>query len=190
MPLFHVYYRNDDGGPLYGKDSYLTFDPPADGDYLVRITDVRGQQGPDYSYRLSIHPPRPDFHLSMSPEHPNVLRGSSVPINVGIERYDGFDGPVEMKLESLPAGFSAAPGIIAAGADSVTITLAASGDATTPPLPLSGHIRLVGRAWIAGREMMRSVEPDHGVRLLTVLPEPDIRVTTDVRQVTSFCPPM
>lgn len=184
MPLFHLYYRNDDGGPLYGKDSYLTFDPPADGDYIVRITDVRGQQGPDYAYRLSIHPPRPDFRLSMSPEHPNVLRGSSVPVNVGIERYDSFDGPVTVWLEGLPAGFSGAPGTIAAGADSVTLTLSASAGAATPPPSLSSRIRLVGRAEIAGREATRAVEPEKGVRLLTVLPEPDIHVTTDVRRVT------
>jgi hypothetical protein len=184
MPLFHVYYRNDDGGPLYGKDSYLTFDPPADGDYRVRITDVRGQQGPNSTYRLSIHPPRPEFRLSMSPEHPNVLRGSSVPVNVGLERYDGFDGPVEVKLEGLPAGFSAAPGIIAPGADGLTLTLSASAEAATPPLLLSSRIRLVGQAMIAGQKIVRTVEPDHGVRLLTVLPQPDIRVTTDVRQVT------
>jgi hypothetical protein len=184
MPLFHVDYRNDDGGPLYGKDSYLTFDPPADGDYLVRITDVRGLQGPEYAYRLSIHPPRPDFHLSMSPEHPNVLRGSSVPVNVDVEQYDGFDGPVEVRLEGLPAGFSAARGVIAPGSDSVTLTLSASAGAATPSPLLSRRIRLVGRASIAGREVVRAVEPENGVRLLTVLPEPDIRVTTDVRNVT------
>ena len=42
MPVFHLYYRNDDGGPLYGKDSRLFFTAPADGDYVVRIGDVRG----------------------------------------------------------------------------------------------------------------------------------------------------
>ena len=30
-------YRNDDGGPGYGKDSRLVFDPPADGEYQVRM---------------------------------------------------------------------------------------------------------------------------------------------------------
>jgi hypothetical protein len=184
MPLFRLYYQNDDGGGLYGKDSRVTFDPPADGEYVVRLTDVRGQQGADYAYRLSIHPPRPDFKLTLSPENPNVQRGSSVPVTAGIERYDGFDGPVDVRLEGLPPGFSAAPGTIAAGADSAILLLAASPTATTPTLPVPSPIRLVGRAFVGGREVVRAVEPENGVRLLTVLPEPDIRVATDVRQVT------
>jgi hypothetical protein len=184
MPLFHIYYQNDDGGVLHGKDSRLTFDPPADGEYLVRVTDVRGQQGPDFAYRLSIHPLRPDYRLTLSPEHPNLPRGSRAPVTVGIERYDDFGGPVEVRLEGLPAGFSSSSGVIAAGADSATLTLAAGADASTPALPVPSPIRVVGRAKIEGREVLRTVEPEKGVRLITVLPEPDIGVTTDVRQVT------
>lgn len=183
MPVFHLYYQNDDGGVLYGKDSRLTFDPPADGEYLVRISDIRGQQGPDFAYRLSIHPPRPDFRLTTSPDHPNLLRGSSVPVSVGVERYDGFEGPVEVRLEGLPAGFSAAPGVISAGEDSVTLALSAAADAVTPALAIPSPIRVVGRARVGGRDTVRTVEPENGVRLITVLPEPDIRVATDVRRV-------
>ena len=42
MPVFHLNYRNDDGGPMYGRDSRLDFTVPEDGTYLVRIRDVRG----------------------------------------------------------------------------------------------------------------------------------------------------
>ena len=36
MPGYHIYWQNDDGGPpTYEKDSALTFEPPADGEYLV-----------------------------------------------------------------------------------------------------------------------------------------------------------
>ncbi len=45
LPVVTFYYRNDDGGPLYEKDSRLTFTAPADGDYLVCIRDVRGLAG-------------------------------------------------------------------------------------------------------------------------------------------------
>ena len=119
----------------------------------------------------------------MSPEHPNLLRGSSVPVDVEIERYDGFDGPVGVRLEGLPPGFTAAPAVIAAGSDNATMILAAAPDAATSSPPAPGPIRLVGSAGIAGNEVVRTVEPENGVRLLTVLPDPDIRVTTDVRQV-------
>src|ERR1022692_1816295 len=41
-PLGRLPYRNDDGGPGYGKDSRLRFTAPADGEYVVRLRDVRG----------------------------------------------------------------------------------------------------------------------------------------------------
>jgi len=45
FPAVQLNYRNDDGGPGYGKDSQVLFDPPADGDYLVRIGDSTGMGG-------------------------------------------------------------------------------------------------------------------------------------------------
>src|SRR5207237_10127963 len=51
LPVVTLYWRNDDGGPGFGKDSRLAFDPPADGDYQVRVGDARGQGGPRYAFR-------------------------------------------------------------------------------------------------------------------------------------------
>jgi hypothetical protein len=46
LPVFTVYYENDDDAKReLGDDSRLTFTAPADGDYIVRLKDVRGQQG-------------------------------------------------------------------------------------------------------------------------------------------------
>ena len=73
LPLTRLTYRNDDGGPGYGKDSIVHFTAPADGDYLVRIRDVRGLGGDSYAYRLTIREPRPDFRLSVNPRNPNLL---------------------------------------------------------------------------------------------------------------------
>src|SRR5207244_96744 len=63
LPVFTLTYRNDDGGPYCGKDSRLVFDPPAGGDYLVRLSDAYGRSGPEFAYRLTAHPLRPDFVL-------------------------------------------------------------------------------------------------------------------------------
>ncbi len=67
VPPVTLGYRNDDGGPGFGKDSRVTFDPPADGTYLVRVEDVRGLGGPDYGYHVVVRPPHPDY--SISAEH-------------------------------------------------------------------------------------------------------------------------
>ena len=44
-------------GLIHG--AHLVFDPPADGEYLVRVGDSRGQGGPLLAYRLTVRPPRP-----------------------------------------------------------------------------------------------------------------------------------
>ena len=38
--IHRVYYSNDDGGMVVGNDSYLLFNPPADGEYLVNVRET------------------------------------------------------------------------------------------------------------------------------------------------------
>jgi WD40 repeat protein len=182
-PLTRLTYKNDDGGPLFGKDSHLEFTASQDGEYVVRIADTRGQQGEDYAYRLMIHPPRPDFRITMSPEHPSIPRGASVPVTVECERYDEFDGPIEVKVEGLPAGITAATTAIEPGETSATLLFSSAADAKTPALPNPSPIRIVAKAMAGGKEIVRTVEPDNGTRLVTVMPDPDVRVTTDRTEV-------
>ena len=67
LPLVRVHARNDDGGPGFGKDSKLDFTAPADGEYIVRIRDVRASGSEDHAYRLNIREPRADFRLAVTP---------------------------------------------------------------------------------------------------------------------------
>ncbi len=125
MPLTHLLYENDDGGPLYGRDSYLMFTPPSDGDYIVRITDSRGLQGKGFNYKLNIHPPRPDYKISSSPATVTIPKGGREAITVECERFEGFEGPVHIKLEDLPAGYFATESDIEAGENSATLLVSA-----------------------------------------------------------------
>ena len=63
LPVFHLTWRNDDGGPGYGADSRLDFVAPKDGDYILHLKDVRDLEGPDHAYRLSIRDANPDYRL-------------------------------------------------------------------------------------------------------------------------------
>jgi mono/diheme cytochrome c family protein len=155
FPVVTLFYRNDDGGPGYGKDSRLFFDPPADGDYQVRIGDARGEGGSNYAYRLTVRPPRPSFAVSFNPTSPAVWKGSAVPVTVTADRIDGFAGAIEVRLENLPAGFSAPATSIPAGENSTTFALWADPNATTPAK--TAPLKLVARARINGQEVLREV---------------------------------
>lgn len=178
MPVFNIAYRNDDGGPGYGKDSVLFFDPPADGEYRVRVRDARGQGGELFAYRLTVRQPRPDFSVRFNPTAPSVWRGGSVPINVTATRIDGYDGPIHIQLGNLPAGFEAPPSFIEAGQESTTIPLYAMPTAKLPPKP--EMLTLAAKATINGKEVT------HGaIGGAPTLVEPgDIVTTTSVQEVT------
>jgi hypothetical protein len=179
LPVFHVHYRNDDGGPGYDKDSQLFFDAPADGTYTVRVGDARNEGGPNFGYRLTVRPPRPDFTLSFSPTAPNVWKGGAVPVTVTVNRIDGFDGPVQVKLDNLPPGFEAPPTFIEAEQQSTTFALFAGPTAANPP-EKSAPVKLVARATIGGKEVIREVA---GGMPKAVEPG-DLVTTTAVGEVT------
>ena len=180
LPVTHVFYENDDGGPLYGKDSYLEFTPPTTGDYLVRLTDTRGLAGPDYTYRLTLHAPRPDFKLSLNPPAFAVPQDGALPISVECERYDGFEGAITVRLEGLPPGFSATETTIEAGETSASLLVMAAKGASVPTLPPA--IRLTGTAQIEGKTLTRALDPDPA-RTLTVVAKPSVTVVTNTRNL-------
>jgi hypothetical protein len=171
MPLITLDYRNDDGGGSYGKDSHLTFVAPATGEYLLRLRDSRGLSGPDFAYRLTAAAPRPDFKLSVGTSAPNVPRGGRVPVNVAVERYDGFDGAVEVEVAGLPAGLRATAGTVRPGSSSVVLTLSAEEDVTlADPVPF----KVVGRARIGGRMIEHEGNTDGPLSLASVVSPPDL----------------
>jgi WD40 repeat protein len=152
FPVVTLFYRNDDGGAAYGKDSRLFFDPPETGDYRVRVSDARGQGGKQHGYRLTVRPPRPNFQLRFSPTSPTVWRGGAVPITVTADRIDGFDGPIEIRPENLPPGFSAPRTSISAGETTTAFALFAEANAPEPDK--SPNLKLIGAASIAEREVL------------------------------------
>ncbi len=176
LPLLRLYYQNDDGGPGYGKDSLLHFTAPADGDYQLRIKDVRGVGGDNFAYRLTIREPRPDFRLSVEPRNPNVPVGGSIPLEVTAFRMDGFDGPIQVAVDGLPAGLTATTGVIAPGQDSTTVLLNAAADAAlTAAVPL----KVVGRA----QNLTHVANPEDKLKLIALMPKPDVLMMAQTKEV-------
>ena len=108
LPVFLLNYENDDDSHReLGKDSRLFFTAPADGQYLIKIKDVRGLQGPDFRYTLTVRHRRPDFKVTLHGADLTVDAGSAKEFKVSAQRIDNFEGPIRVELSGLPPGFSA-----------------------------------------------------------------------------------
>jgi hypothetical protein len=178
MPVITIPFRNDDGGVQYGKDSRIFFDAPSDGDYLVRIGDVRGQGSPLHAYRLAIRPPKPSYTVSFSPTSPSVGKGEAAPITVSCERFDGFEGAIEIRMDQLPAGFTAPVTTIPPGENTTSLALFAEPAAQSPPQD-APKIKLVAKANVAGTELLREVNGG----LPVIAESGDIMTTVDRSEV-------
>lgn len=175
LPLVTLFWRNDDGGAAFGKDAQLTFDPPADGEYQVRVSDARGEGSSQHVYRLTLRRPRPDFNVSFTPTAPAVWQSGAIPVTVNIDRRDGFDGEVQVKLDNLPPGFSAPAANVLAGENSTAFALHADATAKAGDKPL----KLTARANIDGKDVVR--EATGG--MAKTVPSADLNATTDQSEI-------
>lgn len=181
LPVVRLTHRNDDGGPGYGKDSRLRFTAPADGEYILRLRDVRGLGGDDFPYRLTLRAPSPDFRLSVAPQNPNVPAGGRIPLTVTAFRIDDFDGPIEVAVEGLPEGLSATTGVIAPGQVSTTLLVSAEEGAS---LKTAVPLQVVGRAQIHNRTVARAADAGEKLKFLSLMPRPDIEMAALTKEVT------
>ena len=184
LPIFDLVYRNDDGGPMYGKDSRVTFTAPATGTYFIRLTDARNTGGAHHAYRLTIAAPEPDYDLFVTPSNPNVPRGGRVPVTVFAWRRDGFSGPIDVAFRDLPGGLTGTTGRILPGESSVALTLGADGEATSLVTPL----RVIGAATVDGRPVEREARADEKVSVIATGLPPDVRVVAVTPDVVELAP--
>lgn len=123
---------NDDSR---GPDSYLRFAVPADGEYIIRVTDHLGRGGPDLVYRLEFHPIKPTLSLSIPRverygqfrQQIYVPRGGRFATQINASRANfsgdlvlegqGLPEGVTMVCEAMPANMSAMPVVFEAAAD-------------------------------------------------------------------------
>lgn len=148
----------------------------------LHLKDVRGLEGDDFSYRLSLHDASPDCQVRAEPENPNISKGGSTYVTVSASRVQGYEGPIEISAEGLPAGVTASPTTIPAGEDSTVMLLSAapsaSGDA------LSAAFKVVGHAKINGHDLARVASEDSPRKLASVIPPPDTIVKAGPPRIT------
>lgn len=149
--------HDDKGAGLvtHQADSRVEVTLPADGVYLVSVSDAQNKGGADYAYRLRLGVPRPDFALRVVPSTVNLRAAATVPLTVFALRKDGFDGPIDLVLVSPTNGYTLSGNRIPAGQNSVRMTLTGPAQAPAQPVPM----RLEGVATIAGKTVQRPATP-------------------------------
>ncbi len=173
LPVFLLNYENDDDSHReLGKDSRLIFTAPADGQYLIKIKDVRGLQGPDYRYTLTVRHRRPDFKVMLHGADLTVDAGSAKEFNVSAQRIDNFEGPIRVELSGLPPGFSAStPVTIEAGQiEAIGLLIAAEG-AAKPAADAAKRTKIVASAHIADRDVTHPVDDLAAIKLGAATPK-------------------
>ncbi|PYL01883.1 MAG: hypothetical protein DME19_00065, partial [Verrucomicrobia bacterium] len=158
LPVFPLHYENDDDGERkLGTDSKLLFTAPADGAYLVRVTDARGYAGDRFVYRLMIREPKPDFNVTLNGANPTLNAGSGREFSVNAERMDGFDGDIQVVVSGLPRGFSVStPLVIQAGHTEAKGALHAALDAAKPE-ETDAASKVIATATVAGQVVTKEV---------------------------------
>jgi len=149
--------HEDKGSGLdtHHADSLILMTLPADGIYYLHLGDAQHKGGVEYSYRLRISAPRPDFELRVVPSTINARAGATVPITVYALRKDGFSGDIALALKDAPSGFVLNGGRVPADKDEAKLSLKAPPTSIKEPVSLC----LEGRAVIKGREIVRPAVP-------------------------------
>jgi WD40 repeat protein len=176
LPVFPLYYANDDDAERkLDKDSRLTFTAPADGVYLVSVTDVRGFSGDKFHYTLTVRPPQPDFAVTLNTPNPKIPAGSGQRLKFTLNRIDNFEGDVRLDIAGLPDGFSASsPVVIAAGHVETNSVLTAATDAPEPKKEDWERTTVLATGTIGGHLVTKTVGSLGEIKLEKA---PPIRVT-------------
>jgi hypothetical protein len=161
LPVFSLPYENDDDSERkLGRDSKLTFTAPADGEYIVRVRDVRGASGSDFKYSLTARQPHPDFNVSIAEKDRTLNPGSGQRLSLKVDRIDGFDGPVKVEFSNLPAGLSvSSPVVIEAGHAAAEAVLSAGPEAAAPSDEAIKAIVITATAAPTGMPVTKTVAP-------------------------------
>ena len=155
LPVFPLYFQNDDDARReLGADSKLTFTAPKDGEYLVRIRDVRGYESTLHTYQLIVRPRTPDFAVTLQNRDLTVNAGSAKEFKLTVNRKDDYEGPVRVDITGLPPGYtSTSPITILAGQNSAFGVVMAAADAPVPTPENSKNANLTATATIHGQEV-------------------------------------
>ena len=120
-PLVAIYDENgkriayqDDPTTNTGKepanmDPHLVFALPKAGRYTAMVRDAEFRGNPAFLYRLTMKEAEPDFSIRVVGTEETLYRGRTNEVRVIVRRLEGWNAPVEVWAENLPAGVHMKP---------------------------------------------------------------------------------
>lgn len=128
-----VIASNDDfafaGAAFYQKDPRLTHKFADAGTYTLELRNTVAVASEGTPFQLTVTPSRPDFTPQLSDERPYVYPGQTKKWKIGIQRLDGHDEPVPIRVTGLPPGVTATDAVIPAGKNETELELTAAAEA-------------------------------------------------------------
>ncbi len=166
------------------RDPTLTFNPPADGTYRIRVRErFRDRGGESFVYRLALTKLgtiSPGYRLTYAavgrpliiPDSLTLLRGGSLKVKVNVERVGGFSKPITLEALNLPAGVTAKPVTITEKQNVGELTLVAAGDAPIMAVPIE-IVGVAGETFVKSLLSRKRLLPEESAILLSVgIPTP------------------
>jgi hypothetical protein len=148
-------------------DPVLDFTIPADVQALVvSVEDLHGRSQPNFIYRLTVRSSptaaaEQDFRLFLANTEINVPPGGSRVVEVDVERH-GYNGPIHLAFDSLPAGFQVQGVDVPAGANGALLSVTATG-----PAPVTALTSLHGTSTDPAWKLTRTAtDKNHSLRNL------------------------
>ena len=125
-------------------DPSLTFNVPADGDYICLVSDLSGRSGKiDSIYRLSITKHQRGYSL-LAPQQLNMKVGTKASLKLTVQRTGGHKAAIPIRLEGLPPGITGPPSdklVVAEGKTDLTIEF----QSMEKSAAVAASIRIIGQ---------------------------------------------
>ena len=129
---------------------------PADGKYVIEVRDLQLRGGNPFVYFLNVTHSSPHFELFADTDKTPLTPGNSGVVYVRVERKNGFDGEVQLQVDGLPSGVTAACGKILPGRQDGCIVFSAAADTK----PLVQNVRIGGTTRLNDEQGEKSVHAD------------------------------
>ncbi len=158
-----VLATGDDISPAI-KDALVTFTPPSDGEYVLRVRDLFSKGGDHFVYAVEAEPVAPDFTLRCDCDKALLGPGGSNSWYVHVTRLNGFAGPVDVEVKGLPPGVTVNSLTIPPTMTQGLLVLTASKDATKG----ASNVQVIGSARLKGpdgteRTLIRTATPNQEI---------------------------